>query len=549
MSVSSQRAAEPEVGSPVRERSAAGLVLLGAGLLALALNLRIGVVSVPPELNAIEASLRISPSIAGLLTTIPVVAYGVFAFCTPRLTRAIGLHRLLGVAVLLIAAGIALRLQPSLVGLFAGTLIVGAAIAIGNVLMPAAIKQDFSNRVGLMMGLYTTTMSLGAALAAGLTVPLQTITGGGWRLPLALWAIPAVLAFVIWVPQMLRSPGRTAPGDAADAPSEAGEPSFRALLTDRVALAVTAAMGIQGMSYYAILTWVPSLLRDHGASAHQAGWLLAFSNFPSILASLVTPALARRCRPTWIPIAVVVVLCGLGFLALAVAPIALAYPAMVVLGLGQGAGLTLALCTIVWRSPDARHTAHVSTMAQGFGYLFGGLGPLAFGLLHAISGGWNVPLLRTRIAAGRAVVRRCRRQPRTLRARGVGVAFGSPSAGIKSVQYVPLSDGSHDRRMAVRSGRGAGAGGTADRQACRSRGVLCAGSRAAGALPVREPRRVRRGDARPARRRLPPGVHHARRRKPLPRTDGRQPVGAVLPRRCRDVRNPRAPRRCRARTR
>jgi CP family cyanate transporter-like MFS transporter len=393
VSISSRQTVEADVSSPLRERSATGMVLLGVGLLAIALNLRIGVVSVPPELNVIEADLGISPSIAGLLTTIPVVAYGIFAFCTPRLTRAIGLHRLLGVAVLLIAVGIAMRLQPSLVSLFGGTLIVGAAIAIGNVLMPAAIKQDFSHRVGLMMGLYTTTMSLGAAMAAGLTVPLQTITGGGWRLPLALWAIPAVLAFAIWVPQMLRSPGRNAPGDAADAPSEAGEPSFRALLTDRIALAVTAAMGIQGMSYYAILTWVPSLLRDHGASAHQAGWLLAFSNFPSILASLVTPALARRCRPTWIPIAVVVTLCGLGFLALAVAPIALAYPAMVVLGLGQGAGLTLALCTIVWRSPDAQHTAHVSTMAQGFGYLFGGLGPLAFGLLHTLTGGWNVPLL------------------------------------------------------------------------------------------------------------------------------------------------------------
>ena len=394
MSVSSQRTAEVEVSGPARGRSVAGLALLGVGLLAIAMNLRIGVVSVPPVLTAIEASLRISPSVAGLLTTIPVVAYGVFAFCTPRLTRAIGLHRLLGLSVLLIAVGIALRLQPSLVGLFAGTLIVGAAIAIANVLMPAAIKQDFSHRVGLMMALYTTTMSLGAALAAGVTVPLQSGTGGGWRLPLALWATPAVLAFAIWVPQMLRSPGRNAPGGAAaDAPSEAGEPSFRSLLTDPVALAVTAAMGIQGMSYYAILTWVPSLLRDHGVSAHQAGWLLAFSNFPSILASLVTPALARRCRPTWLPIAVVVALCGLGFLALAVAPVALAYPAMVVLGLGQGAGLTLALCTIVWRSPDAKHTGHVSTMAQGFGYLFGGLGPLAFGLLHTLTGGWNVPLL------------------------------------------------------------------------------------------------------------------------------------------------------------
>ena len=393
VSISSRQTVEADVSSPLRERSATGMVLLGVGLLAIALNLRIGVVSVPPELNVIEADLGISPSIAGLLTTIPVVAYGIFAFCTPRLTRAIGLHRLLGVAVLLIAVGIALRLQPSLVSLFGGTLIVGAAIAIGNVLMPAAIKQDFSHRVGLMMGLYTTTMSLGAAMAAGLTVPLQTITGGGWRLPLALWAIPAVLAFAIWVPQMLRSPGRNAPGDAADAPSEAGEPSFRALLTDRIALAVTAAMGIQGMSYYAILTWVPESAprpRRQRTSGGLASGVLQLSKHsrvpghPRTRQTVSADLDPDRRRGDAVRARIPGVGRGADRAGLSGDGRPRAWP---------GSGLTLALCTIVWRSPDAQHTAHVSTMAQGFGYLFGGLGPLAFGLLHTLTGGWNVPLL------------------------------------------------------------------------------------------------------------------------------------------------------------
>jgi CP family cyanate transporter-like MFS transporter len=240
-----------------------------------------------------------------------------------------------------------------------------------------------------MMGLFTTVVGLGSATASGLTVPLQAAIGCDWRSAMALWAIPAALAFVIWVPQVLK------PECSASAvlPSGVGKPSFRALFTDRVALAVTAAMGLQGVSYYALLTWVPSLLRDHGMSAHEAGWMLSFSNFPGILASLVTPALAKRCRPTWIPVVVLIVLYAPGLLALAAAPVPLAYPAMIALGLAQGVGLTLALSYIVWRSPDAHHTAHVSAMAQGVGYLFGGLGPLAFGVLHTLADGWTVPLL------------------------------------------------------------------------------------------------------------------------------------------------------------
>ncbi|MBE1610204.1 MFS transporter [Actinopolymorpha pittospori] len=370
------------------------IALLAVGLLLIGLNLRIGVASVGPLLGPIREDLRVSSSTVSLLTTIPVVAFGAFAFVTPRLTRAIGMHRLLGVAMLALGAGIALRLQPSLTSLFAGTLIVGAAIAVANVLMPAAIKNDFAHRAGLMMGLYSTTLFVGAALGSGLTVPLQSVTGGHWRTTLALWAIPALVAFVVWLPQTLRAPGHQPRGhDVADAPSTAGEPSLRALLTDRVALAVTALMGTQSLAYYATLTWVPTLLQDHGMSAHDAGLMLSYSSFPGILASLVTPALARRMRPTWLPVAVSVTLCALAYLGLAIAPVSLAYLWMTLLGLGQGAAISLALSYIVWRSPDTHHTGQVSTMAQGFGYLFAGLGPIGLGALHTLTHGWGVPLL------------------------------------------------------------------------------------------------------------------------------------------------------------
>jgi CP family cyanate transporter-like MFS transporter len=162
----------------------------GAFLLV-ALNLRIAIAAVSPLLGDIQRDSGLTSSVAGLLTTIPIVCFGVFAFGTPRLTRRFGGNRLLLLAMLLLVGGIALYLQPSVPALFAATLVAGAAIAVGNVLLPGVIKRDFGSRAGLMTGLYSMALSAGAALAAGLTVPLRTATGLGWREVLALWAVPA----------------------------------------------------------------------------------------------------------------------------------------------------------------------------------------------------------------------------------------------------------------------------------------------------------------------------------------------------------------------
>ena len=390
---------EPPVGT-ARQRGAHGTArgrlaaaVLTTGLLLISLNLRIGVASVGPVLTNIRDDLGLTATAVSLLTTIPVVAFGAFAFLTPWLTRRLGMHLLLGMTMAALAAGIALRLQPSLGSLLAGTIIAGAAVAIANVVMPAVIKHDLPHRAGLMMGLYSTSLFLGAALGDGLTVPLLPVAGGHWRPALALWSIPAVAAFLIWIPQLFRSRGHAGRARAADAPSAEGEPSFLAILTDPVAIAVTALMGIQSMGYYATLTWLPTLLQDHGMAPHSAGWMLSYSAFPGIAAALVSPALARRTRPTWVPIALSAAADGVAYAGLAIAPVHAAYLWMTLLGLGQGASISLSLSYIAWRSPDTSHTAHVSTMAQGFGYLLASLGPIGIGAIHTASGNWIVPLI------------------------------------------------------------------------------------------------------------------------------------------------------------
>jgi CP family cyanate transporter-like MFS transporter len=390
--------------APRRARGRPAAAVLTIGLVCVALNLRIGVASVGPVLTSIRDDLGLSAAVASLLTTIPVVAFGAFAFLAPALTRRLGTHQLLGLAMAALAFGIGLRRQPSLASLFAGTIIVGGAIAIANVVVPAVIKHDFPGRVGPWMGVYSTALFLSAAIADGLTVPLLPLVGGHWRPALALWAIPAAAACLTWIPQFFRTapyPGAPRAGpsqanqarDAAGAPAEAPEPSLRALLTDPVAIAVTAFMGVQCTGYYVTLTWLPTLLQDHGMNSHSAGWMLSYSAFPGIAAALVSPALARRARPAWVPIAVSVSLYAAAYAGLGVAPTHATYLWMTLLGLGQGASISLALSYIAWRSPDARHTAHVSTMAQGFGYLLASLGPIAIGAIHAASGSWTAPLI------------------------------------------------------------------------------------------------------------------------------------------------------------
>ena len=367
--------------------------VLTAGLVLIALNLRIGVASVGPVLTSIRDDLGLSATAASLLTTIPVVAFGAFAFLAPWLTRRLGMHQLLGLAMAALAVGIGLRRQPSLAGLFAGTVIVGAAIAIANVVMPAVIKHDYPERVGPWMSVYSTALFLSAAIADGLTVPLMPLVGGHWRPALALWTVPAVAACLLWLPQFFRAPGRAPPPPGAGgAPAAPGQPSFRAILTDPVAIAVTAFMGVQSTGYYVTLTWLPTLLQDHGMDAHTAGWMLSYSAFPGIAAALVSPAVARRVRPTWVPIVVSVLCYGAAYAGLAADPVHAAYLWMTLLGLGQGASISLSLSYIAWRSPDARQTAQVSTMAQGFGYLLASTGPIAIGAIHSASGSWTVPI-------------------------------------------------------------------------------------------------------------------------------------------------------------
>lgn len=356
-----------------------------AGILLVAVNLRAPITSVGPLLDGIQSSTGISGGAAGLVTTLPLVAFGLLSLVASGLGRRFGVERVLFGALLILVLGIALRSTPTLAALFSGTFVVGVAIALGNVLLPVLIKRDLPARAGLLTGMYTATMSTVAALASGVSVPLAQGTGLGWRWALALWAVPALVAAALWLPRARKA------SPAADASAASRRPPG-GLWRSPLAWQVTLFMGLQSVVFYVCITWLPAIVREDGLSASQAGWMVFLMQIVGIPASLVAPVIAERFRSQRLPLVAAASASGAGLLGLmlsggAATPLWAAF-----LGLGQGSCISLALTLFALRAPDAGRAAELSSMAQSVGYLLAAAGPAAFGLLYDVSGGWTAPL-------------------------------------------------------------------------------------------------------------------------------------------------------------
>ena len=367
-----------------RARTAALVV----AVLLIAGNLRPAVVAVSPLLSQIRADLGIGGAVAGLITTLPVLCFGLLAPFAGRLARRIGVETALFVALLVLTAGILVRLVPSLATLLAGSVLAGIAIAIGNTLMPVVVKRDFPHRTGAMTGAYSTLISGGGAVSAAVMVPLEHVTGLGWRPALGLWAIGAALAIALWVPWVARARRR-----AAAAPPVAPAAPVRGLWRSPLAWQVTAFMGLQSLQFYALTAWAPTLFVDEGRSPTTAGLLLSLAGVCSLLTSAFTPVLAARSHTQHHLVVALLALWGVGYVGLLLAPGGLAPLWMALIGLGQGVGISLALTLITLRSPDAAHTAQLSGMAQGVGYVLAATGPLALGAIHDATGSWTAPVI------------------------------------------------------------------------------------------------------------------------------------------------------------
>jgi len=351
--------------------------LLLLGLVLVALNLRPALSSMAPVLGQVSEGLGLNASAAGLLTTLPVLCLGLFAPLAPILARRFGSERVILGILLTLALGILLRSALGATGVFVGSLIAGASIGIIGVLLPGIVKRDFPAHAGTLTGVYTMALCLGAAMAAGSTVPLSQYFGDSWAMGLGFWLLPALLAMLVWAPQARQGHG-------------AHQVAYRVrgLWRDRLAWQVTLYMGLQSSLAYIVFGWLPSILIGRGLSPTQAGLVLSGSVLVQLISSLSAPWLATRGKDQRLAIVVVMLVTLGGLFGCLYAPISGLWGWAVLLGLGQGGTFALALTLIVLRSKDSHVAANLSSMAQGVGYTLASMGPFAVGLAHDLTGGW-----------------------------------------------------------------------------------------------------------------------------------------------------------------
>ncbi|WP_454675218.1 MFS transporter [Achromobacter pestifer] len=345
--------------------------------------LRAPVTGVAPLIGMIREQLGLSSTAAGMLITLPLLAFAVVSLFSAGLARRFGLERTLFGALLLITVGIVARTQSAAWGLYAGTAIIGSGIAIGNVLLPSLVKRDFPQRVAGLTAAYVLTMSIAAGVASAIAIPLANLSTGGWRFStLCLLALP-VVSLLLWLPQLAN---HTAP-----AASTTHAPHGARLWHSPLAWQVTLFLGINSFVFYVGVSWLPEILRDAGYSAEQAGSLHGLLQLMSAGPALFLAPVVRRLKDQRGAAFCSATASLVAFLGLVIAP-GWATAWIVLLGLGTGGGIILGLAFVGLRASHAQQAAALSGMAQCVGYLFAASGPALVGALHDRLGGWGVAL-------------------------------------------------------------------------------------------------------------------------------------------------------------
>ncbi len=358
-------------------------VWLLVGVVLVAANLRAALTGVGPLLPEIQASTGLSGTWTGLLSTLPLLTFAATSPLVGRTAHRHGAPRTLVFSLAVLAVGLLVRSLPGVFFLFTGTVVIAAAIAYGNVLLPSVIKSTVpEDRIAQATGLYVTAMGLLAALSSGISVPLAEHLPGGWHTALGIWAALAVLALGVWVPRYRR----TRPAAATPATRE------RIPWRSPLAWQVSVFMGLQSLGFYTMIAWLPSIVHDHDVGAAVAGWQLFLFQIIGLVSSSALPALVRRGMDQRLLAVAASAIVASGFVLLAVAP-QLALVSSVLAGLGGGACLVLALAFQGQRAADASQAAALASMAQSIGYLVAALGPLLLGAVHDLTGGWTLPLL------------------------------------------------------------------------------------------------------------------------------------------------------------
>ncbi|MCM3651774.1 CynX/NimT family MFS transporter [Metabacillus litoralis] len=363
------------------------IVLLIAGIVLVAFNLRPAITSLGPLVGMIQEDVGLAHWSAGLLMSLPLLAFAIMSPVVPKLANRLTNELLLVVGLCILLIGIGIRSISMVFFLFTGTLFIGIGIAVGNVLLPAIVKDKFPKKFSLMTSVYSTSMGVVASLASGVSVPLANGLNLGWQGALLVWGVPAVMAILIWVYLLKYNQGN-------QTEIKKGRSGDNQIWRSPLAWQIAIFMGFQSFLFYVTIAWLPEILHDHGLSMETAGWLLSFAQIMGLPASFFIPVIAGRLHSQlWLAFGLgLCSITGYGGLLLGSSyPILIT--SIILIGIALGGYFPLALSYIGLRARSARQAAELSGMVQSIGYILAAVGPMFIGYLYDFAHVWTVPLM------------------------------------------------------------------------------------------------------------------------------------------------------------
>lgn len=357
-----------------------------AGILLMALSARLAVAGVSPIISQIATDLPFDAVSIGILGMLPTAGFALMGFMTPQFLRHFRLEPLLLIAILLAVAGqLGRALGTSVAFFLLLSLLTMIGLGLGNIVLPPLIKKYFPDRIGLLTALYVTLFAISTAVAPQLAVPIAE--EAGWRVAVGVWSLVGAAAALPWIIVLVRD-GAERRANARPARNSQPVPGPR-IRPWRSPIGWGLALIFAGCSSntFAIFTWLPAVLVDRGFTPGEAGSMLALYAIIGLPTSLVVPLLVAKMRRPF-PIGMSFTLMfAMGYAGLLLAPGTSSPFWVVVFGLGQGT-YSYALLMINKRTRTTAGSGALSGFSQGVGYSLAGLGPLMFGLLHDLSGGW-----------------------------------------------------------------------------------------------------------------------------------------------------------------
>ncbi len=359
-------------------------VLAFIGIIGISINLRAPLTSVSPVVYEIIESLGLSNIQAGLITTLPLLAFGFLSIFAPQLAARLGLEKVLWLSMAVLIIGLLVRVSGSASLLLVGAGIVGVAITMGNVLMPAFIKAKFPDKMGLMTGINALSMNITGVLASGFSVQIGLLTGLGWKGSMSIWIIPAILGFLIWIPQLKAK---------ANGPQKISKNGFIGLLKSRTAWYITIFMGLQSCLFYILVAWLPVVLQDWGMTKEEAGWVFSYIQMTQLPIMLFGSMLTARIKKHNYLILFTSFILFVGIFGIAFFKTEYIIPSIICIGIGTGLAFTIVLMFFVLKTETPIQAAQLSGMAQSFGYLIAAATPPLFGWIFDWTADWTYSIL------------------------------------------------------------------------------------------------------------------------------------------------------------